>query len=220
MKRLKDILIVLGVLLLIGGVILAIELLFQNPQALREYISGFGAFGPVIIILLIVLEVIIAPIPGAIISIGSGAAFGAIDGAIYSYAGNLIGAAIAFWLSRRFGRPLAQRFIKEDKLEHYDRFIRDKGVYGIWIAYMFPVFPVDIISYVLGLSNLRFTTFIKIIAVAFVPNILILSLIGDSLLTHGWAVVTTIITVMVLIALGAMATWAFRKSHKYPRDPN
>jgi uncharacterized membrane protein YdjX (TVP38/TMEM64 family) len=214
MKRIKDILIALGVLLMVGLAILALELLFQNPLAIREYVDGFGAFGPVVVILIIILEVIIAPIPGAIISIGSGAAFGAIDGAIYSYIGNLIGAAIAFWLSRRFGRPLAQRFIKEDKLEHYDRFIRDKGVYGIWIAYMFPVFPVDIISYVLGLSNLRFTTFFKIIAVAFVPNILILSLIGDSLLTHGWAVVTTIISVMLLIAVGAVITWAFRKSHK------
>jgi len=193
MKKIGKFLILLLILSVIGAIFYLVDVSFKSPEEVREYVQSFGAYGPLVVIALITLEVILAPVPGAIISIGSGAAFGFVLGTVYTYIGNLIGSSIAFMLSRHFGRPLVKHLIKEKHRETYDNFLKDKGVYGLWIAYMFPVFPVDIISFLTGLSNLRFKQFLKIISIGFIPNMLLLNYFGDSLLSYGFGISTIII---------------------------
>ncbi len=206
--KLGDILLILLVLLIIGIVFYYVNVSFTNPLEVRDYIKGFGAWGPLVVIGLIILEVVLAPIPGVIIAVGSGAAFGAFYGTLYSYIGNIIGTTIAFFLSRRFGRPLVKRFVKEDKLDYYDRFFRDRGIYGLWIAYIFPVFPSDIISFVTGLSNLRFRKFFIIIAVGYLPNMLLLNYFGDTIINYGLGYTTIIFGVFLglIFILGLLST--------------
>lgn len=200
----KDLAIMLFVLIVIGFVFYEVNITFDSPEDVRLYIEGFGAYGPLVVIGLIILEVILAPVPGIFISIGSGAVFGAFLGTVYTYIGNMIGTSLAFFLSRRFGRPLAQRLIKESKLEYYDSFFHEKGVYGLWIAYIFPVFPIDIISFVTGLSSIKYRKFILIAGIGFIPNMFILNVFGDSLFTHGFGITTIIVgSFLVLLFLGA-----------------
>jgi uncharacterized membrane protein YdjX (TVP38/TMEM64 family) len=199
--RLKDLTIIIAIILLIGLVFYFLSVFLSNAQVVREFIQSFGAFGPAVIIFLIMLEVIFAPIPGAFIAIGSGYAFGPFWGTLYSYIGNVIGTVIAFFLARRFGRPLAKRLIKDEKLEYYDRFFKERGVYGLWLAYSLPIFPTDILSFVTGFSNVRFRTFFLIISIAFIPNLLILNYLGDSILNYRFGLVLIIVGGLVGMAL-------------------
>jgi len=214
MKNFKRFAAVMIVLAIIGLVFYFVAVSFQNPQQVEEFINEFGAWGPLIVILLITLEVILAPIPGAIISIGAGAAYGYIWGTIYTYIGNIIGSSIAFMLSRHFGRPLVRKLIREKQLATYDAFVKDKGIYGLWIAYMFPVFPVDIISFVTGLSGLRYKKFLKIIGIAFIPNMLILNLFGDKLSSTGFST----ITILIAAFLGLVFIFGFMYMLRYRQD--
>ncbi|MBT3408156.1 TVP38/TMEM64 family protein [Candidatus Woesearchaeota archaeon] len=198
-KKIKDIMLILFILFIVGIVFYFVNFSFNSPQEVRDYINGFGAFGPFIVIALITLEVILAPIPGAIISIGSGAAFGPFYGTLYTYIGNIIGTTIAFFLSRHFGRPLVKRFVKEQKLRTYDRFFKDKGVYGLWFVYIFPVFPTDILSFITGLSNIKFRKFFTIISIGYLPNMLILNIFGDSIIKYGFGTSTILIGSFLLL---------------------
>ncbi len=203
-----DILLIMGVLLIIGIVFYFVNISFTNPLEVRDYIQGFGAWGPFVVIGLIILEVVLAPIPGVIIAVGSGAAFGAFYGTLYSYIGNIAGTTIAFFLSRRFGRPLVKRFVKEDKLDYYDRFFRDRGIYTLWVAYIFPVFPSDIISFVTGLSDLRFRKFFMIIAIGYLPNMLLLNYFGDTIINYGLGLTTIMFGAFLglIFLLGLLST--------------
>ena len=192
-KRLIDVFLILLILLIIGVIFCQVDVSFKSPREVRDYIQEFGAYGPLMVIALITLEVVLAPIPGYVIAIGSGYVFGPFYGTLYSYLGNIIGTTIAFMLSRHFGRPLAKRLIKEDKLRYYERFFREKGVYGLWLSFIFPVFPADIISFVTGLSNIKFRKFFTIIAIAYLPNMLILNFFGDSILNYGLSLTTIIL---------------------------
>jgi len=199
-KKTRILIIIIAVILVLSIAFYELNISLKNPQEVRDYVQGFGAFGPLIIILLIIMEVIIAPIPGVIIAIGSGYAFGALKGTLYSYIGNIIGTSIAFALSRHFGRPLVKKLVKEEKLNYYDRFFREKGVYGLWFVYIFPLFPTDIISFVTGLSSLRFRRFIKIVLIGYIPNMLLLNYFGDSILVHGFGTTTILIGSFFLFA--------------------
>jgi uncharacterized membrane protein YdjX (TVP38/TMEM64 family) len=197
-KIYKEIIIILIILAILAVISYLLFSTFNNPEEVRDYVNSFGAFGPLIIILLITIEVIVAPIPGAIVSIGSGAAFGPFYGTIYTYIGNIIGTTIAFLLSRKYGRPLVKKFVEKDKLKTYDHFFKDKGVYGLWLVYMFPVFPTDILSFISGLTNIKFKKFFTIISIAYLPNMLILNYFGDSLITNGFGLVTIILGSILL----------------------
>jgi len=200
-KKILHIALILVVLLVLGFVFYQVDNNFNSPQEVRDYVEGFGALGPLVVIGLITLEVVLAPIPGYFIAIGSGAAFGPYLGTLYSYIGNLIGTMIAFLLSRHYGRPLAKKLIKEKKLKYYDKFFKDKGIYGLWLAYIFPIFPVDIISFVTGLSNIKFSQFFRIIAIGFIPNMLLLNYFGDRLITMGISFTTIFIAFVLGVAL-------------------
>ena len=204
MRRHLELVFVLLILAAIGAAFYHINTSFKDPSEVRDYLQSFGVFGPLIVILLIILEVIFAPIPGIIIAIGSGYAFGALRGTLYSYIGNVIGTMIAFWLSRHFGRPLAKKLIREEKLDYYDRFFRERGIYALWAAYLLPIFPTDIISFVTGLSSLRFRKFIRIVLIGFIPNMLILNYFGESILLRGFSLTTALIGSSLLL-LGFIA---------------
>lgn len=172
---------------------------FETSEDAVKYIKSFGALGPIIVTSLIALEVVIAPIPGFIMPIASGYAFGAFFGAIYAYLGNVLGTAVAFILSRAFGRPLVERFIDKRKLRNYDCFFDDYGKYGLWVVFLFPIFPADIISFVAGLSGIKWKDFMFIISIAYFPNMFLLTYFGAQIFESGLYSFSTFFSASILI---------------------
>ncbi len=201
MRKTKTLVLLMLLLVVLGFIFYLLDTYFASPREVQMYMQGLGAWGGLAAVLLITLEVILAPVPGAVFAIGTGAAFGPWWGFVYTYSGNVIGTVLVFSLARFYGRPVAQRLIREEKLLYYDRFFREHGRYGLWVVYMLPIFPSDILSIVTGLSNLRFRTFLKIILVGFVPNMLILSFFGNYILVSGFSLGGILVSVLILAAV-------------------
>jgi uncharacterized membrane protein YdjX (TVP38/TMEM64 family) len=185
-RNIWSIIIFLVILAIIGASIFFFQKTFESPKDAADKIRDLGALGPLVVITLIALEVVIAPIPGYVIAIASGYAFGIWWGALYSYLGNIIGTAIAFFISRRYGRPLVEKIIKKKQLIVYDSFFKEKGKPMLWLAYLFPVFPADIISFVTGLSDIKWKDFMIIVSIAYIPNMLFLNYFGATLYESGF----------------------------------
>lgn len=207
LRAVRNILVLLIILCILGLLLIYIETRFDSPREAARMIQDTGILGPFLVVLLIVLEVIVAPIPGYLIAVASGYAFGAVLGAVYSYLGNVIGTAIAFWLSRKFGRPFVEHLINRKKLQIYDGFFREKATLLLWITYLFPVFPSDIVAFVTGLSNFRFRKFITIVCIAYLPNMLLLNYLGASLYEYGIQSQTIFYGALLLLVL--LFGWLF-----------
>lgn len=152
----------------------------SDRESFQGFIRGFGAWAPLAIILIIIVEVIIAPLPGFVPIISSGFIFGTIEGSIYALIGNIIGSLAVFLIARKFGRYIALRFIDMEKLDKYEKAIERRENF-LLILYFFPVFPTDIISIAFGLSKIKLKKFILIISVGFVVNVWALNYFGDYL---------------------------------------
>lgn len=188
---------------------------FSSPDDVVEAVHTLGVWGPVAMILLVTLEVVIAPIPGILIAISAGYAFGAVWGSVYSYIGNVLGAAIAFWLARRYGRSFIQKFVSRQKLERFDHFLAERGKPLLWICYSFPVLPADIISFVVGLSKIRKGYFMMVILIAYIPNLFLLNLFGAKLYEDGLGSSTIIIgTILLAIFMAGYTIYYLMK----PKD--
>ena len=110
--------------------------------------------GPLLFFLVIVTEVIIAPIPGGVIAFVGSAQLGFWVAWPILYAGNVVGSNVLFLLARRFGRPFVERHTKEKQRQRYEAAL-ERHPRLLWIPYSLPVFPIDVISILLGVSRMR-----------------------------------------------------------------
>lgn len=87
-----------------------------DATALRDWLSNFGIMAPVVFIVLQSAQVVAAPIPGQVAAVVAGYLFGVVWGTVYSLIGVMIGSAVAFTISKCFGRPAVERLVHEDFL--------------------------------------------------------------------------------------------------------
>jgi uncharacterized membrane protein YdjX (TVP38/TMEM64 family) len=154
--------------------------IFSDRDEFQMVIESYGMFGPVLIILTIVLEVIIAPLPGFVPAMTAGFVFGPVLGSLYTYIGNMAGSMAVFFLSRHFGKEIVMRFIDRSKLERYSRIIAKRETLLLCL-YVLPFLPLDIITGAFGLSNIKARRFFVAIAIAFLGHVTMLNYFGDYL---------------------------------------
>lgn len=157
----------------IGGI-------FSSQESLQDFIKSFGAIGSIILILVISLEVIIAPVPGFIPALTAGFLFGPLLGAFYIYLGNIIGTTVLFLLVKKYGRLIAFKIFNKNKIERYEKLI-NRNENWLLVFYFIPIFPVDITTAAFGLSAISPRKFITAIIFGYLIYALILAFFGDTL---------------------------------------
>lgn len=174
--------------------------LFDNLENLKIFIEGYGNVAPLVLIFLVILQIFIAPIPGQIIGIASGYVFGAFWGTLYSMIGVVVGSYLAFLLSRKYGRPIAEKFVKKETLSKFDNFLQDKGVFALFLAFLLPVFPDDVLCYIAGLSNIKIRTLVIIATVGRLPGFLILNMIGAGFANLDTRTSVLLFSIIILVS--------------------
>jgi uncharacterized membrane protein YdjX (TVP38/TMEM64 family) len=140
-----------------------------DAEQLRDWLDQFGLFAPLALILVQATQVIVAPVPGQVIALVSGYAFGPVAGTVYSLAGVLLGSAVAFTLAKRFGRPLVEWLLHEDVVAQFDEFVDQVGIPGLFVFVIIPGLPDDAICFLSGLTKWRLRTFLLVIVVGRLP---------------------------------------------------
>ena len=122
----------------------------QSLDTLRGLLARWGRLAPLIYTLAVVVEVLIAPIPGTLLYAPAGALFGAFLGGTLSLAGNVIGAGLACVIGRALGERLAgRRFVGKD-LGRYRELVEKRGLWVILLLRVNPLTSSDVVSYAAG----------------------------------------------------------------------
>lgn len=156
---------------------------FNRAEDIVSYVRDFGILGPVVIVGIIITEVLLAPVPGYFVTIASGIIYGPIWGSIYAIFGNVVGSSLAFYIARVYGKEVAARFVAQNKLDEYERQVENYR-YWLWVPYFFPVFPVDILSFVFGLSRVSYRRFLAVTASGFSFTIFVLNTIAHTTFSY------------------------------------
>jgi uncharacterized membrane protein YdjX (TVP38/TMEM64 family) len=179
-----------------------------DPVWLRRQLAAFGAFAPHAFVVLQTLQVLLAPIPGQLLGGVGGYLFGVRAGTAYSLLGVCLGSAAAFVLARRYGRPYVERVTRPEALERWDRFLARNGLAGLFVLFLLPTFPDDLLCFVAGISDLRLRTFLVLVVVGRAPSFLAASYAGERL--AGGHVGTFLAVVTALAAL-SLAVFVLRE---------
>lgn len=167
LKKIMTVITVIITILLVAFIIYAVKMnLLTSPELLVGRIKSYGLIGPIIFLLLQIVQVVFPVIPGGASCLAGTLAFGSIEGFIYNYVGLSIGSIVAYMLSRNFGLPLIRKLFKEETINKYLKYIRTKKFEKIFFWGIFlPGAPDDLLCYIAGISNLTFRKFIIIILV-------------------------------------------------------
>lgn len=173
-----------------------------NRDELIASVKSWGIFAPLLFILLQVLQTVVAPIPGQVVGSIGGFIFGPW-GILWTSIGTLLGCYIVFKLSKRFGRPFLEKIFKKSAVDRFDFIINSKSASLIlFLIYLLPGFPDDLICYIAGLTTLPVRKLMLILILGRLPVIIVTNYLGAGLTTNLSGVITISIIAVVLLGIG------------------
>lgn len=183
MKRDDIIKIIILLLVIAAGIFLFfyydLHTFFINRKKVVAFVNSFGPLSVLIFIGLQILQVIVAPIPGEVNGFIGGYLYGPVLGTLYSTIGLTIGSWLAFVLARWLGLPFVERVISPRIIQKYDYFMEHRGIVVTFILFVIPGFPKDALSYLIGLSHMKTSTFLIICTAGRLMGTLMLSISGN-----------------------------------------
>lgn len=178
---------------------------FLNKEKLTQFLNSLGPFSFVGFIAIQAVQVIISPIPGEVTGFIGGFLYGTFLGIILSTIGLTLGSLAAFSLSRVFGRPLVEHFVKPETLARYDYLLHHKGVFLFFLLFLIPGFPKDYLCYILGLGHLSIRSFLLISTAGRLLGTALLTLGGDYIRHEQYYRFTVLLSVAIVMILLSMA---------------
>ena len=181
-----------SLLVIILAIVLSAILAAVGSVAINNYFTDQGSFkalveenyilSVIVMIVICAIQVMIALIPGEIVEIAAGYAFGTLLGALYCLIGIMLGSCIVIILTRKIGRRFIESICPREKIESIS-FLNDrKKLHSIvGLVFFIPGTPKDLITYAISLTSMNIPAYILITSVARLPSILISTLSGDAL---------------------------------------
>ncbi|MEQ9409926.1 MAG: VTT domain-containing protein [Fuerstiella sp.] len=121
---------------------------------LKLFFSNFGALAPLVYLVFVTVEVVIAPIPGLMLYAPGGILFGPLVGGGLALAGNVLGAGIACSLTRSLGSTWLSRYFDAEKLERTQGLIEARGGMFLFLLRLNPLTSSDLVSYAAGFTRI------------------------------------------------------------------
>lgn len=190
-KKVKRLLLYLGgALLLAAGALLAYpflkmldgEMTEERLMAAKTVLDRLGAFKYLAVLLLQILQVLIAFLPGEPMEILAGYMCGTLGGLAVCLLGVAIGTAIIYLTVMKLGGRLVDRVGNSKPYEKL-RFLKNKAARDglLFLLFFIPGTPKDVLTYFAPLLKIDLFRLLLIVTVARIPSIISSTYIGATL---------------------------------------
>jgi uncharacterized membrane protein YdjX (TVP38/TMEM64 family) len=194
--------------------------LINDRERAHALVGASGWAAPLLLIGLHVSQVLLAPIPGDAFCVLGGYLFGAINGFLLSTIGMTIGSLINFSIGRFLGDRLVRRMVSAETYEKYNSLVQCKGILFIFIFFLVPGFPKDVLCLLLGLTTLPIRVFMVLSTVGRIPTTAAFSMQGAAFYSRDYALLVIVSGLCILFALaaylarGPLCRWVEKQNNK------
>lgn len=152
--------------------------LFKSLDTLQAFIASYEVGAPLIFLLLQVLQILMAFIPGGMLLTGGVVIFGPWLGLLYNCIGTALGSCLNFWLAKRWGQPLVHHLLEDATREKYLGWLEEDKKFDrlFAVAILLPFFPDDALCLIAGLSPMGWRRFLTLLALK-APSIALYSIV-------------------------------------------
>jgi len=183
----------------------------DDEERIKLWVSQFGWIGPMVLILIMVLQMFLLVIPSLALMIVSILAYGPVWGSLIVFASIFTASSVGYFIGRYFGPVIVERLIGKKSEKKIESFIDDYGFWAVIVTRLNPILSNDAISFVAGILKMGYWKFIGATLLGISPLIIFIAILGRT--TEGlktgllWG---SIISLILFIAY----VWWDRKGRK------
>lgn len=185
----------------------------MKQDVLIRYVDDIGFLGPIAIIGFMTGAIVFSPLPSAPIALAAGAVYGHTYGTFYVIIGSLTGAILAFSISRFLGYDILHKWMGKrfsPKLH-----LGQNTLMGIvFVSRLIPFISFDSVSYIAGLTSLKFWRFAVATLFGIVPASFLLAHFGGEMAADGRLINITMIVLLGGVMILIPSVGAIRKCVK------
>ncbi len=180
-SNLKKIMILAFIAAAVAGIRFSGVLDHFDSETLRKSVADWGAFAPVIYILIYTIAPVLF-LPGLPITIVGGIIFGPVLGVIYSITGATAGASLAFLISRYVARDWIKAKLTGPRWKKLDDDVEQNGWKIVAFTRLVPLFPFNLLNYAFGLTSIKFIPYAAASFICMLPACIAFIVFSSSLL--------------------------------------
>lgn len=181
-----------------------------SAQRVRGWVDGYGIAGPLVFV---AVSTLLTPalFPGPLLAGASGLLFGTWLGTPISIVSAVLGASLAFSLSRGIAHDAVEQ-LQGGRIRALRAFIGRRGFLSVLYARIVPGVPYSLVNYAAGLSPIALTTFAGATALGCAPRAFAYTALGGSLddITSPEAIAAFVVLVVMAVAGPVLARRGLR----------
>lgn len=173
----------------------------RDPEHFRAWVDSRGLIAHVLFLGMVVLQVLVAVIPGEPLEIAAGYAFGAVEGTVLCMLGTFLGSILVFQLVRTFGIRAIEVFFPMERIRSL-RFLQNEKRLNrlVFLIFFLPGTPKDILCYFIGLTNMPLRTWAAISLIARIPSIVTSTVGGNALGMERYAMAAAVFAATLAVS--------------------
>lgn len=172
-----------------------------DKQRTEEWVSQFGWFGPLIIILTMIVQMFLLVIPTPILMVVAVVAYGPIVGSLILFTAIFLASSFGYFIGRYFGPVIVEKLIGPRTEKKISSFIDDYGFWTVIVIRLSPFLSNDAISFVGGVLRMGYWKFIGATMIGISPLIIFIAYLGgDYERLKTGLIWTSIVSLVLFIA--------------------
>ncbi len=181
-----------------------------DPQAFKDFVDGYGWTGWLVALGIQILQVFISLIPGELVEIGLGYAFGALEGTILCLVGVAVASSLIFVIVKRFGVRVVELFIPRENIDRL-KFINNERKLKrlIFLLFFIPGTPKDLFTYFAGLTRIQLSEFLILSLIARIPSVISSTFGGDLIQEQKYGQAVLLFAVTGAVSL--LGVWVYNR---------
>jgi phosphoglycolate phosphatase len=212
-KIIKISLLVALIILLVAACVIILpyvkRITSMNQTELNEFLSKFDSalrkLGPlryIFMILLQILQMILAPIPGGPVAVMMGFMFGTFWGTVLTILSTALGTALIIGCVKLFGMSFVNKFINSKEFEKL-KFLHNSAKRDtlLFLLFLIPGTPKDLITFFAPFTGAKPKNIIVLASLARIPSIFLMVYLGDAVSEGNIVKSVIILTVAAVIGI-------------------
>ncbi len=186
-------------------------LLSSDEQRINKWVSQFGFWGPLIIILAMVIQMFLIVIPSPILIGVAVLGYDAFWGSLIGVAAIICASTVGYIIGAYLGPPFVKKILGGSTSRKIERAVDRYGFWAVVVIRLNPFLSDDAISFVGGMLKMGYWKFISATIVGVIPLTLFIAYLGE----HRQQLKSTFIWVGVAsLALFVFYIWWDKKLKK------
>ena len=185
-----------------------------DKQRVHEWVAQFGWFGPVVIVLTMVIQMFLIVVPTPVLMVVAIIAYGPVWGSLILFVAIFTASSAGYFIGRYFGPVIVQKLIGHKTEKKISSFIDDYGFWTVIVIRLSPFLSNDAISFVGGVLRMGYWKFIGATMIGIAPLIVFIAYLGGDYERLKTGLIWTSIVSLVLFV--ASVWWDKKKRKNKP----